>query len=211
MLMVYLHQSFVGVVSSFVGTGIAQSVDGVGTSACLSFPVGVAFDANGLMYVGEQNGFKIRTITTSGLPQSIFSIHNSLSNILKSIIVLGVVSTLAGSSQGYADGQGTNAKFLSPSFIFVETSAAVLYVSDGNAVRKVALPLCSPGYYYSTSSGCTAAPVGYYAVSSMLYACAAGSWSSVVGSSVCVLCPVGTYSSSAASSSCQLAPIGECI
>ena len=122
-----------------------------------------------------------------------------------------MVSTLAGSSQGYADGSGTNAKFTQPRYLYVETSSSVLYVSEWGVcvVRKVSTSPCSSGSYYSSSSGCTASPVGYYAVSSMLYACAAGSYSSVSGSSVCGLCPVGTYSSSAASSSCSVSPIGE--
>jgi sugar lactone lactonase YvrE len=48
----------------------------------------------------------------------------------------GLVSTLAGSSYGYADGKGTDAKFSSVGGLAI-TSDNTVYLTDGTAVRKV--------------------------------------------------------------------------
>src|SRR5882757_2059587 len=63
------------------GVGSAGYVDGMGTSARFSTPNGVAIDASGNVYVTDAGNYLIRKITPAGL-----------------------VSTLAGSVEGYADG-----------------------------------------------------------------------------------------------------------
>ena len=82
-----------GVVTTFAGGGGTSFdgsgyVDGQGTSAAFYGPTGIAVDQNGNLYVADSNNLRIRKITPSGY-----------------------VTTLAGSTQGYVDGQGASAKF----------------------------------------------------------------------------------------------------
>ena len=106
-----------GVVTTLAGKVNASSyLDGTGTAACFSGPVGVAVDANGTVYVADTSNGRIRMITPAG-----------------------VVTTLAGSgTQTFLDGTGTAAGFLSPQGIAVDAGGFV-YVGDyGNQrVRKI--------------------------------------------------------------------------
>ncbi len=89
--------------------------DGTGILAKFNYPSGIATDAAGNVYVADYGNNKIRKITPSG-----------------------VVSTLAGSTQGYADGVGNAAKFYAP--VDVATDAASnVYVADyfNNKIRKI--------------------------------------------------------------------------
>lgn len=92
------------------------STDGAGSIARFNYPFGIADDRLGNLYVAEFTGSRIRKVT----PQ-------------------GVVSTLAGSSPGYADGTGTSAKFSSSSAVLVYPNTGDLYVADSqnNLIRKV--------------------------------------------------------------------------
>lgn len=93
--------------------------DASGTSAKLSFPIGVAADSAGNVYVADDGNHLIRKITN-----------------------VGVVSTLAGgagtTTAGFADGQGTAAKFNQPIGVAVD-GAGNIYVGDScnNLVRKI--------------------------------------------------------------------------
>ena len=102
-------------VSTVAGSGNNAFADGQGTSASFSFPYGVAVDPNGNAYVGDSTNNRIRKITASGN-----------------------VTTLAGSSWAFADGQGTAAKFKTPYGVAVDKNANV-YVADcgNNRIRKI--------------------------------------------------------------------------
>jgi streptogramin lyase len=106
-----------GVLSTLAGTsGTAGYVDGQGTAAKFNKPYGVAVDSGGNVYVADTVNNRIRKITPSGL-----------------------VSTLAGSgTEGYADGQGTAAKFNKPYGVAVDSSGNV-YVADtfNHRIRKI--------------------------------------------------------------------------
>lgn len=105
-----------GVVSTFVGNGVKDSVDGKGLMASLNSPKGICFDILGNLYVTEWGSDKIRKITPDGL-----------------------VSTFAGGGKlNNLDGIGTNSGFNLPSGITVD-AIGNLYVADaGNHnIRKI--------------------------------------------------------------------------
>ena len=104
-----------GEVFTFVGTGSAGSSNGFGTGASLSSPTALVVAPNGLTYVADAGNHRIRRITT-----------------------IGIVSTLAGSSMGHADGTGTAAQFNQPEGIAVDGDGNV-YVADtyNFRIRKI--------------------------------------------------------------------------
>ncbi|MEO6109734.1 MAG: prepilin-type N-terminal cleavage/methylation domain-containing protein [Candidatus Saccharimonadales bacterium] len=104
-----------GVVSVFAGSGAATSTDGTGAGASFSSPYAMASDATGNLYVVDNTTGKIRKITSAG-----------------------VVTTLAGSTSGYAEGTGAAAQFNQPSGIGVDASGNV-FVGDSvnNRIRKI--------------------------------------------------------------------------
>lgn len=101
-------------ISTFAGSS-QGTADGTGTSAQFQDPWNIAADANGNLYVTEYASHRIRKITPEG-----------------------VVTTFAGSSQGYADGSGTSAQFNGPTAIAVDAQNNV-YVTeyDGHRIRKI--------------------------------------------------------------------------
>src|SRR5579871_54424 len=55
------------VVTTFAGSGTAGNADGTGTASQFDHPYGVAIDASGKVYVGDENNALIREITSAGL------------------------------------------------------------------------------------------------------------------------------------------------
>ncbi|NBP70542.1 MAG: hypothetical protein EBU52_17630, partial [Cytophagia bacterium] len=104
-----------GVVTTLAGSGSATTNDGTGTSASFNGPMGIAVDGSGNVFVSEVYGNCIRKITSAG-----------------------VVTTFAGSSQGFADGTGTAAQFYRPTSLAID-GADNLFVTDSenNRIRKI--------------------------------------------------------------------------
>ena len=115
-----------GVVSTFAGSGVAGSANGVAAAAQFNVPAGIAFDGSGSAYVADQSNHAIRKISAAG-----------------------TVSLLAGGSWGNADGTGAAAKFSFPSGVAVDAAGNV-YVcdEDNNKIRKV-----TPAGVVSTLAG----------------------------------------------------------
>jgi len=102
-----------GVVSTLAGSGSSGYADGTGAAAQFSWPTGLSVDSSGNVYVADTANDRIRKITSSG-----------------------IVTTIAGSTEGYVNGVGTNAKFLQPVDVTVNSSG-ILYVADENRIRKI--------------------------------------------------------------------------
>jgi hypothetical protein len=152
-------------VSTIAGTGIEGIKDGNRNTAQFFFPEGVVIDKQGNLFVADVN--RIRKITPAGIvstfagsqlsgpedgPPGIgrFTLiediaideHNNLfasdDNLIRKISPDGVVSTIAGSTAGYKDGEGASAKFNVPEGLGIDRQGNI-YVADINnhRIRKI--------------------------------------------------------------------------
>ena len=83
-----------GAVTTIAGTaGVLGSADGTGPGAAFRYPMGIAIDSAGNLYVSDTGNYTIRKITPAG-----------------------IVTTLAGTAGalGSADGTGSSARFEDP-------------------------------------------------------------------------------------------------
>lgn len=115
-----------GEVSTIAGTGTAGYADGPGNAAMFKSPFKVAIDNDNNIIVADRDNFKIRKVTPDG-----------------------VVSTIAGSTAGFADGSGGSAKFAQPLDVAVDAIGNI-YVADNtnHRIRKI-----SPAGAVSTLAG----------------------------------------------------------
>lgn len=102
-------------VSTFAGKGINGMDPGTGGLALLNNPAKIAFDGQGNLYVADMDNDKIRKITP-----------------------VGVMTTFAGSTIGYADGTGSAAMFNRPSTLVLDAQGNVYVAEAGNLrIRKI--------------------------------------------------------------------------
>lgn len=106
-----------GVVTTFAGSGVNGSADGIGLAAEFDWPMGIAFDSSDNLYVSDWSGNNVRKITPAA-----------------------VVSTLSGvaGNVGSTDGTGALAEYMWPCGAAVNSSN-ILFIGDcGNHnIRKV--------------------------------------------------------------------------
>lgn len=112
-----LQVSAAGVITVLAGNTRALDNDGTGAAASFHTPTGIDMGPNGNIYVVAQHNHRIRMITPGG-----------------------VTTTVAGSTQGFADGKGTSAQFAAPNKLAVDKSG-VIYVADAvnTRIRRIAL------------------------------------------------------------------------
>ena len=117
------------------GGGVAGGYrDGAGTWARFRFPTDAAAAAGGTLYVADTFNHRIREVSAGADAATT------------------QVSTIAGSTQGYADhATGTNARFNTPTGLAV--SGDTLYVADQNNHRIRAIDLARPNRTVSTIAG----------------------------------------------------------
>jgi hypothetical protein len=157
-----------GQVSTFAGSTTGGFNDGTGSAAQFSIPAGITIDKQGNLYVADRGNFRIRKITPGGTVSTVTgsgkqgtkdgnaseaeftldvrdlvvdndgNLYLSDVNRIRKITPQGVVSTIAGSDGGFADGDGLSAKFDFPNGMTIDKEGNI-YIADlvNNRIRKL--------------------------------------------------------------------------
>tara|TARA_A100001015_G_scaffold50686_1_gene55866 strand:- start:65 stop:1180 length:1116 start_codon:yes stop_codon:yes gene_type:complete len=100
---------------AFISGSTAGYADGTGINTQFNSPRGVAIDNDGAIIVADTINQRIRKIDSNG-----------------------VVTTIAGSTEGYTDGTGTNAQFDRPTGVAIDNDGSIIVVdTDNHRIRKI--------------------------------------------------------------------------
>lgn len=156
-----------GVTSTFAG-GSQGDLDGTGTEAKFNYPYGVATDAAGNVYVADTHNHKVKKITPAGVVSTVAGstgghvdatganakfyyltgltvdangniyVADKDNHKIRKVTPSGEVTTLAGSTSGFADATGSAAQFSQPYDVAVDEDGNVYVADTGNhKIRKV--------------------------------------------------------------------------
>ncbi len=156
-----------GQVTTVAGTGSEGFRNGIADSAQFRYPLAIAFDKEGNMFIADEGNFCIRKITSDGVVSTFsgtgtngnedgdrstaqFNNINDMvadsqgnlfvadENRIRKINDAGVVTTIAGSIAGYVDGDGASARFHGIGGIGIDARDNI-YVADivNNRIRKI--------------------------------------------------------------------------
>lgn len=157
-----------GEVTTIAGSGIAGFKEGNGTNAQFSSPGAIAIDKSDNLYIVDRGNLRIRKITPSGDVSTIagngtqgfkdtianeaqfsLDLHDIVvdnegnlylqdTDRIRKLSEGGIVSTIAGSSGGYEDGEGSSAKFNFPAGMDIDSHGNI-YIADlnNNRIRKL--------------------------------------------------------------------------
>jgi len=157
-----------GVVTTLAGNGLDGFVDGTGTNASFSFPQGVAVDGDGNVFVADAGNNAVRKISPEGVVMTLagngsygflnrtgtnasFREPNAVAvdasgnifvtdgnNAIRRITADGAVTTVAGGTWGFVDGNGSAASFKYPRGLALNESGTMCVAdTDNNAIRKI--------------------------------------------------------------------------
>jgi sugar lactone lactonase YvrE len=157
--------SATGQVTTVAGNGNPGYVDGNADVAQFFSPTGIVIDKQGNLFVADMN--RVRKISSSGIVstfaggnyagyrdgqqrEALFSFINDMvidkdgniylsdANRIRKITPQGIVSTVAGSTPGYEDGDAIAAKFFSPIGLGIDKQGNI-YVADlsNHRIRKI--------------------------------------------------------------------------
>jgi hypothetical protein len=100
----------------FSGSGSGGFFDGTAATSQYSAVVDLAFDAAGTMYVADSGNFKIRKVDSAG-----------------------AATTLAGSTQGHADGAPGSAMFDTLGGVTIDDAQHIVYATDATTIRAITM------------------------------------------------------------------------
>lgn len=156
-----------GNVTTIAGTGTPVISDGQGLQAAFDFPRGIVVNTNGVIFVSDDNAIRaidvnrnVTTIAGNGVTgfndgQGLAArfrgntritldnngnilVADTLNDRIRLIDENGNVTTIAGSSEGNANGNGTNAQFRNPVDVTVDAMGTIYVVDESNhQIRRI--------------------------------------------------------------------------
>ncbi len=160
-MVVVLEKSTNYLVSTFAGTGTTGNDNGLRLTATFNYPYGLVVNQEGVIYIAETGGNRIRRIDNAGNVStlagdgstSIFNAPRGIAidklgnlyvadkenNRIQQITANGVVSTFAGDGgAGFANGPANSAQFNKPHAVAIDLQGNV-YVADtdNHCIRKI--------------------------------------------------------------------------